>query len=196
MISPCQVLCDGELQHPCSSCGTSATVSGLFTRYHNRDAIVSRGRAFVTFTHCWVTLYSCGKPPCSEEVIARAIKTDMVLGSTGQTMEEKYGKQRSDNCELVGRKAHRCSKCLTKLYCSKECQLEDFMVHKKVCRKEEVERKKKGEKGERNEEGERDAEAHKVMLMAGVEKVSGGSHDPAFQAVMNKVAEALGKIDV
>ena len=69
MRFPCQVLCDGELQHPCSTCGTLATVSGLFTPYHNKDAIISRGRAFVTFTQCLVTLYSCGKVHCSGEVM-------------------------------------------------------------------------------------------------------------------------------
>ena len=190
------MLCDGELQHPCSTCGTPATVSDLFTQNHSRDAAISRGRAFVTFTPTGVTLYSCGKAPCSGEVMARIINTEMVLYSTAEMLEKKFGKQRCDSCDLVGKKRHRCTKCLTKLYCSKECQLEDFKVHRKVCREEEVERKKKGENGERKEEGGRDVEVMKEEMIMYVEKVCGASSDPALQAVMNKVAEEIGKMKV
>ena len=190
------MLCDGELQHPCSHCGAPATVSGLFTSYHSRDAAISRGRAFVTFTPTGVTLYSCGKAPCSGEVIARMVNTEMVLFNTAEMLEEKFGKQRCDSCDLVGKKGHRCSKCLAKLYCSKACQLEDFKVHRKVCRKEEVERKRKGEKGERKEEGERDAETWKEEMIMEVEEFCGASSDPALQAVMNKMAEEIGKMKV
>ena len=122
--------------------------------------------------------------------------THTVLFSTAIVLEKKYGKQRCNNCDLVGKKGHRCSNCLAKLYCSKECQLEDFKVHKKVCRKGEVERKKKGEKGERKEEGERDAEARKEEVIMEVEEVCGELADPALQAEMNKVAEAIGKMKV
>ena len=71
--------------------------------------------------------------------------------------------------------------------------MEDYKVHRKVCRKEEVERKKKGEKGERKEEGGKDAEARKEKIVMEVEKVFGSSPDPAVQAFVDNVAEALGK---
>jgi hypothetical protein len=96
----------------------------------------------------------------------------------------------------VGKKRHRCSKCLAKLYCSKECMKEDCKVHMKVCREGEVERKKKGEKGERKEEGERDAETWKEGMIMEVEEFCGAISDPALQAVMNKMAEAIGKMKV
>jgi len=38
-----------------------------------------------------------------------------------------------DNCFKVARSCLRCSRCLTKLYCSKACQREDWSVHKKIC---------------------------------------------------------------
>lgn len=29
---------------------------------------------------------------------------------------------------------NKCSKCKTTFYCSKECQIKDFKMHKKVCK--------------------------------------------------------------
>ena len=185
MLFPCQVLCDGELPHPCSNCGHPATVSGLITHY------LSRGRASVTYACFGVTHYNCGEAHCSGEVVSRMRNTEIVPLAAAMMVQEKYGKQRCDNCDLVGKKRHRCSNCLIKLYC-----FEDYKVHKKVCRKEDVERKKKGKKGDRKEEGERDAENLKEEMVKDAEKVFRTSPDPTFQAVMNKVAENQGQINV
>ena len=150
MLYPCQVLCDRELPHPCSHCGHPATMSGLITHYLSRDAVISRGRASFTYACFGVTLASCGEAHCSGEVVSRMRNTEIVLLATAMMLEEKYGKQRCENCNLVGKKRHRCSKCLIKHYC-----YEDYKVHKNACRMEEVERKKKGKKGDRKEEGGR-----------------------------------------
>ena len=40
-----------------------------------------------------------------------------------------------DNCLKASPDSHRCSKCLSTQYCSKECLLEDWKFHKKVCDK-------------------------------------------------------------
>ena len=48
----------------------------------------------------------------------------------------------------------RCGKCLTKMWCSKECQLKDWeLVHKRVCTVEADQRKVKAGKEDRNEAG-------------------------------------------
>merc|ERR1719234_403161 len=48
----------------------------------------------------------------------------------------------------------RCGKCLTKMWCSKECQLEDWeLVHKQICTVEADQRKVKACKEDRNEAG-------------------------------------------
>ena len=119
-----------------------------------------------------------------------------VVGSTAEMLEMKYGKIWCDNCFKVGRKGHRCSKCLTKIYCTKECQREDFKVHNKVCRVEEVERKKKGDKRERQEEGRRDSEEKKEELNSDVKRVLGRMPNPALRSVVTKVAGALENVSL
>ena len=52
------------------------------------------------------------------------------------------------------RPVHRCGKCLTKVYCSKVCQQEDWkVVHSKICKGKGVQRKLKGRAKEREEAG-------------------------------------------
>ena len=117
-----------------------------------------------------------------------------VLGSTAEMLEMKHGKIWCDNCFKVGRKGHRCSKCLTKIYCTKECQREDFKVHNMICRVEEVERKKKGDRREREEVGRKDSEEKKEELEGDLKKVLGRMPNPALRSVVTKVAETLEKI--
>jgi len=50
---------------------------------------------------------------------------------------EKIDKNNHDVCDFCREwtdSPHRCSKCKCKLYCSKECQLEDWKVHMKMCK--------------------------------------------------------------
>ena len=54
---------------------------------------------------------------------------------------------RCDYCVMPGssgNKGHRCSRCLTKVYCGRECRDLDWRVHKFECSEGEEERKKKG----------------------------------------------------
>merc|ERR1712080_587492 len=51
---------------------------------------------------------------------------------------------------------HRCSKCLSVMYCSTDCRDQDFKIHKKVCKEDTEERKKKIGQSARRKEG-RDA---------------------------------------
>merc|ERR550519_796717 len=48
-----------------------------------------------------------------------------------------------DNCLKASPDSHRCSKCLSTQYCSKECLLEDWKFHKKVCEKRAGDRERK-----------------------------------------------------
>ena len=117
-----------------------------------------------------------------------------VLGSTAEMLEMKHGNIWCDNCFKVGRKGHRCRKCLTKIYCTKECQREDFKVHNMICRVEEVVRKKKGDRREREEVGRKDSEEKKEELEGDLKKVLGRMPNPALRSVVTKVAETLEKI--
>merc|ERR1711990_1379081 len=52
--------------------------------------------------------------------------------------------KRCDYCFMLAEKVHRCSECLTKIYCSRECLLKDSEEkHSKFCVKGEEERKVK-----------------------------------------------------
>lgn len=63
-----------------------------------------------------------------------------------------------ENCDYCGqnyggRVGHRCSKCLTKLYCGEECRDQDWGVHRLNCKEGKEDRKKKGGKGVRMQDG-------------------------------------------
>merc|ERR1719508_590974 len=56
--------------------------------------------------------------------------------------------RRSMQCDFCSRlppveEVHRCSRCLTMMYCSKDCQLSDWKIHKITCKEDVEERKKK-----------------------------------------------------
>ena len=55
-------------------------------------------------------------------------------------------------------RGHRCSQCLTKVYCGEECRDKDWAVHKLVCRAGEESRKVKGGKLQRKLEGQENFE--------------------------------------
>ena len=190
------MLCDGQLEQPCSSCSTLATISSLFTRSHCPAAVISRSKAFVTFAGLGGSFYSCGKAACSKDVIAKLQNKGVVLGTTSEMVEKKFGKVRCDNCDLVAMNGHRCSKCLTKLYCSKECQLQDYKIHEKLCREGEVERKRKGERREREEQGRRESAEAKEEIWKDVETRLGQSPNPVLQALLIEFGKALEKISV
>ena len=51
---------------------------------------------------------------------------------------------RCDNCFKFAAKVHRCSKCLTKLYCGEDCRDEDWSIHQLVCVKDKRKKKDNG----------------------------------------------------
>ena len=72
----------------------------------------------------------------------------------------KYQENTCDFCFKMSAhsEVHRCKQCLTKIYCSKECQLGDWeLVHKEICKGKGEKRKRKGGAVERREKGNRGA---------------------------------------
>ena len=61
-------------------------------------------------------------------------------------------------------KGHRCSTCLTKLYCGEECRNQDWVVHQLVCREGEVGRKIRGGQQERKQDGNENVESFLAAL--------------------------------
>ena len=52
---------------------------------------------------------------------------------TSSYLKSRFQQNRCDFCHLLSFKVHRCSICMTKVYCSKECQEVDWKVHKLCC---------------------------------------------------------------
>ena len=122
-------------------------------------------------------------------------KTATILTSAAMIIETKYENFTCDNCNLIKRKkgkGHRCSKCLTKLYCSDRCMEEDAKVHVKICRKGEVEWKKKEDRSERKEKGKRMSE----MLMNQMKNTPVGFAGSANQMAINKLVDMMAKVDI
>ena len=79
------------------------------------------------------------------------------------------------------RPVHRCGKCLTKVYCSKVCQQEDWkVVHSKICKGKGVPRKLKGKAKERKQVGESSMQEciERVEANHFEHAVDGGFFDP------------------
>merc|ERR1719244_940812 len=45
-----------------------------------------------------------------------------------------FSRNKCDNCYILRDNIHRCGACLTKAYCSRECQNVDWAVHKLYCK--------------------------------------------------------------
>ena len=71
---------------------------------------------------------------------------------------------------------HRCGNCLSKVYCSKVCQTDDWsLIHSKICKKDKgSQRKVKGKAKERKELGD-------AMLQERMQEVRGGQLEDAFE---------------
>ena len=85
----------------------------------------------------------------------KIIKADNEMLMVYAKFKLKYTRDMCDYCDHFyrGVSGHRCSKCLTKVYCGEECKDKDWVVHKLVCREGEEGRKKKGGRGERKKIG-------------------------------------------
>merc|ERR1712142_70183 len=86
----------------------------------------------------------------SSSCLVNLFKNEYVV--SGLSLDDKNTFSRvysCDNCFKSTADVHRCSKCLTKLYCGTKCRDEDWPIHKYVCVK--VKRKIKEGKGGRRE---------------------------------------------
>jgi len=145
-----QVLCGGQLDQVCYGCCKDITVVDVVI-LELRDCNVP----FATFGP--VQVFLCGDATCSLKIQWRRMSS-CVLTKCYQ-INTRVVSFRCDNCGLIRSMVHRCSRCLTKVYCGVECRDEDWRkVHKLVCRKGEVQRKIKGGKQDRKEDSDRSSE--------------------------------------
>ena len=149
-----EVLCGGEQTQVCYGCSRKVNVSEVIrTEQLTGTEVVEDEKPFLMFG--LVRASFCGKAVCSnrrKEILVTYVKFGMlyarmfcesILYTCGYCAMPGGG----------GSKGHRCSKCLTKVYCGDECRNKDWGVHKLVCKEGEVKRKRKGGQQERKNDG-------------------------------------------
>ena len=116
------------------------------------DIAVVKGPVLLFYSNVIVSL--CEDQKCLKKcknILDRDLKLCLIYSKRAYNVE----KDKCGCCARVypGLRGHRCSRCLTKLYCGEKCRDMDWVVHKLICRKGEVVRKKKGDRQERKQKG-------------------------------------------
>jgi len=155
-ITLVEVMCGGNLRQACYGCLKEVTVMDVIVP----DLIFIRNLCPVlVFGNVRAVL--CEGPMCAEEIKEELNAHDSDLRDLYTRGFFECIALLCDHCGLPGSRGnmgHRCSRCLTKVYCGEECRNQDWVVHKMVCREGEEERKIKGEQLVRRRKGGRGGE--------------------------------------
>ena len=106
-----------------------------------------------------IILGLCGEQKCRnkyDNIIERDLKLFMIYTKKAHILQFEF-RGFCAQCSAV--RGHRCSRCLTKLYCGEQCRDKDWAVHKLVCREGEEKRKIKGGREERKLDGKENYES-------------------------------------
>jgi len=147
-----KIICNDQLNQVCFGCSEEITVSEIiFSRRKDMES-----KKVVPFKFQGdAAAFFCADPLCYDGQAlgsrfwqAHSFITHLYMRTS---FENRF--RRCDYCSFPSKGCiHRCTGCLTKLYCGEQCRDEDWeMVHSKVCKQGEV-RKVKGGKQEREED--------------------------------------------
>jgi len=166
-----KIFCGGSLIQECSFCSNTTKVEALYGEKRSLGCALVRPHSSPTFM--------CGKPACVQEIRKRlGAWNDWLLAE--KALFSKLQITRCDFCFKFAEKVNRCSKCLTKNWCSKECPRNDLQKsHEEFCQGGADRRKIKGGKEVRKNVGTEDLEDYfdrvlKKTASAGVEDVKQG----------------------
>jgi len=145
------ILCEDNRQKTCSACNSTIYVEDIqfpcFVKPPTKPFVLC---IFGT------SAFSCASMSCFETVRENTLALVMTLQTIYQNFALKYTPNRCDMCFKFSKKVHRCGRCLTKVYCSKQCMDLDWsLIHKEICKKEQDGRKVKGGSQERNKDGKK-----------------------------------------
>ena len=147
------------MRRKCNACQEETTVEMVLQDFGWRDMSYFQGHLELRpFIREYFSLVSCHREACYMEMRHRYIVNTM-LQITEATNEQRKILFLCDQCFLFCEKVHRCGRCLTKQYCSKECKSEDWKeAHEKVCKPGEDPGKIKADRTARNAERDRMAQ--------------------------------------
>jgi len=145
-----KIICGGSLKQVCNSCSKDILITGL-------PGVLDQDGPIVFCDSLYTGVFICGDKNCRTKMQVPMIEEQLRFGNamTSSVLERKS--HQCDFCFLLSPAGdvHRCSRCCTKMYCSKSCQLQDWKIHQLVCEEDPVERKKKlGMEGRREQSRE------------------------------------------
>ena len=147
-----KIICFGEVKKNCSICDRFVTVTEV-TQNKKR---LERVACFFNILN--MGLVRCDSPMCDLFQDQHPSRNDYLKWYPIVLMTNtKFGENLCHFCFRLSSHevVHRCSSCLTKVYCSKFCQTEDWsLIHSQICKGEGAQRKQKGKAKERKEVGE------------------------------------------
>lgn len=131
----------GNLQQKCSVCMVNIKIESTFGDHPSGSL---KERKPVAICQGQLTKFHCGKEKCRTDVREMHVKDQVAIMQYVMKAIKEHRKDRCDWCNTLKRVVHRCSKCLTKVYCSEECHDLDWeKVHKDICREKSDIRKLK-----------------------------------------------------
>jgi len=146
-----QIYCAGQLSRKCGDCSRKIKVVTFLPYFlitamqgligntdlmREFDASWTKGQSYVlnaTKIH-----FSCGKNNnrCTsnkDEVMMRCHRLIECTVLFSASLSQRLSTNRCHCCYRVTESVHRCSSCKVKVYCSEECQHEDWTVHNLCC---------------------------------------------------------------
>jgi len=149
-----KITCNGQLNQVCLGCSKQIHVLEVF---FNRRTDIECKKAVPFRFQGDTTASFCADLVCFDPVVgSRFWHTSNFIAHVYSKLSLDLSYHRCDNCFLPSKDSlHRCTGCLTKLYCGEVCRDEDWgKVHSQVCKRGEK-RKKKGGKQQRKEDVKR-----------------------------------------
>jgi len=139
-----KVFCGGSLVQRCSFCNIRVTVKAVCGEAADGGGDHYQWLPLVVVKPHLPVLFSCAGYSCQYKLADRTMAHEywrLAVQATGN----KLAGNACHFCFKLPEEAHRCGKCLTKHYCSKECQAKDWEEkHRKLCRVGADENKVKG----------------------------------------------------
>jgi len=135
-----KIWCGGNLVQKCSFCNTIVTVAAV----HEEGFGDYMGAPTISLLPHQSPVILCSDVRCLLELCANAFAWNKWSVAV-RACFDKLEVNRCDYCFKIADEVHRCGKCLTKHWCSRDCQLKDWEEkHREFCNRAADERKVKG----------------------------------------------------